>query len=525
MSFFSGVIDFFESIFMASNPEVKKKQALKKIESELKNNRYGIYSNGLVEANFAELLRMMFFASKPILKILDNTLCSEDIKRNSRFEEQLLLTGFDDENQQLLESLEYENRKKGARAAAGISRYFDGEKRKLESIIAAMESPDFVAIEDVIDIIKQLYDVCNYKYLTTLRIFDVNFSSSVDYQPAFQDVPAELLENAMNDLYFVFAGLNITKSVANAILALGQLLTGQKLSDRTSREVLDALKKFQSIRRQVLTNEVLLSLLRVCKKDPELMPERAVYKEKVRKKYAAYLQEKFVIEEKRIKRELQDETIVNEVKTLFAGYEMPRVNGYNADLNSQLKQSSPVSFEWILPFQVLKGFMRYYYEDTIKSLMNDIAIEGFFSNPAFKTDFSQLVYTANDTLSRLSDFEKKFDRGEAFDESILTGFIRDSHKDNSFMTKLKDLVDEINESAKDLIQKECSNLNQLNTVISELLIETKKPTSEIISNLRVLMISSRNKETYEAMERQHSQWIIFLEIMKNYVIIGNIDKQ
>ena len=85
MSFFSGVIDFFESIFMASNPEVKKKQALKKIESELKNNRYGIYSNGLVEANFAELLRMMFFASKPILKILDNTLCSEDIKRNSRF--------------------------------------------------------------------------------------------------------------------------------------------------------------------------------------------------------------------------------------------------------------------------------------------------------------------------------------------------------------------------------------------------------------------------------------------------------
>ena len=138
MSFFSEVIDFFESIFMASNPAVKKKQALKKIESELKNNRNGIFSNGMIEPNFAEVLRIMYQASKPILKILDNTICSDDITRNDRFEEQLLLTGFDDEAQQILESLEYENRKKGAREASNISRYFESERRQLEKVINLM---------------------------------------------------------------------------------------------------------------------------------------------------------------------------------------------------------------------------------------------------------------------------------------------------------------------------------------------------------------------------------------------------
>ena len=525
MSFFSEVIDFFESIFMASNPAVKKKQALKKIESELKNNRNGIFSNGMIEPNFAEVLRIMYHASKPILKILDNTICSDDITRNDRFEEQLLLTGFDDEAQQILESLEYENRKKGAREAPNVSRYFESERRQLEKVINLMNSQDFGAIEDVIDVIRQIYDVCNYKYLTALRIFDINFSTSPDYEPSFQAVPAELVETSLNELYFVLAGINITRSVANAILALGELLTGQKLSDRSSREVMDALKKLQTVRRQVLTNEVLLGLLRVAKKNPELMPERAVYKAKTRQKYAKYLQEKFVTDEKRMKSELQDETIVSEVRNLFAGYELPKVNGYNADMNNQLKQSSTTSFEWILPYQVLKGFVRYYYEERIKPLLNDIVIEGFFSNPTYKTDFSQVVYATNDTLSRLEEFEKKFERGGPFDEALLTGFIRDSHKDNSFVLKLKEQVEIINKSAKDLIQKECATINHLNRIVTELIIESKKPTSESISNLRVLMMSSRNRDNYEAMERQHPQWIIFLEIMKNYVIIGNIDKQ
>ena len=49
----------------------------------------------------------------------------------------------------------------------------------------------------------------------------------------------------------------------------------------------------------------------------------------------------------------------------------------------------------------------------------------------------------------------------------------------------------------------------------------KKPASEIISNLKVLMMSSRNRDNTDLLEKQHANWEIFFEIMKNYAIITN----
>ena len=58
------------------------------------------------------------------------------------------------------------------------------------------------------------------------------------------------------------------------------------------------------------------------------------------------------------------------------------------------------------------------------------------------------------------------------------------------------------------------------TEIGELLTDAKKPTSEIISNLKVLMMSSRNRDNTDMLEQQYPNWEIFFEIMKNYAIIN-----
>ena len=86
-------------------------------------------------------------------------------------------------------------------------------------------------------------------------------------------------------------------------------------------------------------------------------------------------------------------------------------------------------------------------------------------------------------------------------------------------------IDRINRQAKELIQTETTNVFQLYKKINDILIESKKPSSEVITNLKVLMISSRNRENSDCMENQNGQWKVFLEVMKNYVIIGNIEKK
>ena len=135
------------------------------------------------------------------------------------------------------------------------------------------------------------------------------------------------------------------------------------------------------------------------------------------------------------------------------------------------------------------------------------------------------MFTCNDSLERINAFESKFTRGNEFDETNITSLIRDSHKDATFESTLKSLIDRINRQAKELIQTETTNVFQLYKKINDILIESKKPSSEVITNLKVLMISSRNRDNSDCMENQNGQWKVFLEVMKNYVIIGNIEKK
>lgn len=208
---------------------------------------------------------------------------------------------------------------------------------------------------------------------------------------------------------------------------------------------------------------------------------------------------------------------------MFPDSSLEELIGYNEELNNQLKQSSPASFIWVTPMQVLKTFMHVYYNDQVKTLLNDIVIEGFFNNPAYKSDFSSTVYACNDSSERINEFEQKFARGGEFDEAIISSLIRDSHKDADFAMKIKDMIEQVNRMAKNLIQAESTNVYELYLKIGELLIDSKKPTPDSISNLKVLMGSSRNRDNTTLLEQQFSQWKIFLEIMKNYAIIGNIE--
>ena len=82
------------------------------------------------------------------------------------------------------------------------------------------------------------------------------------------------------------------------------------------------------------------------------------------------------------------------------------------------------------------------------------------------------------------------------------------------------MVNDINNQAHENLQNIVTNLCDLYKQLGELLADAKKPSSEIISNLKVLMMSSRNRDSTSFLEANYNNWKIFFEIMKNYVIIN-----
>ena len=70
-----------------------------------------------------------------------------------------------------------------------------------------------------------------------------------------------------------------------------------------------------------------------------------------------------------------------------------------------------------------------------------------------------------------------------------------------------------------MIPRAVNAINKVSKHISGILQDAKKPASENIANLKVLMMSSRNRDNTDLLERQYPSWQIFFEIMKNYAII------
>ena len=530
MSIIQAIKNFFENIFHSNSPEVQKRIKLQKLESELRMHPSGIYKGELLQPNFAEALRILYMNLRPISKILDNTITSGDVKRNRNFEQELIITGYSDEDREILESLSYENRLQALSGDSDMSEHklFDLQKQKLERIVADLRTPQFSKMNDVLASLKQLSDLCHFNFITPLQLFDDTFAKHKDdegYVPQYQPLPLATFENILMDLYYLTADFQITMPMGNAILALNQLLNDTENDSRTKKEILQNLRRIRAVLKNPLDSETLFKLIRLSKGDPNFVPQKASYEENVCKKFAEKLQEKFQSDELHIRNELKNSQVKQELSELFPDGKMEAIKGYSKETVEIIANNSPSNFIWVVPLQILKTFLKIYYGESLRNLLNDDVVEGLFTNPTKKSNFSQLIYSLNDSMSLISQFENTFDDGQKYSVGMIKNYINDSHRDSDFGRKLTALIDSANSEAKEIIQKTASLLNTLHADLGDFLQDAKRSSSEIVTNLKSIMFSSRNRETTSLLELQFPLWKVFFEILKNYVIIKKAKKE
>ena len=525
MGFIKTLSDIFESIFKRSSPEVQKKQQMKKLEQEIREFQPSICRNGMLLPNFGEAIFALYKNTRPLDNLFSVTVSPNDIPRQRRFEAQLIVTGYPLQDQEALEALSFENRKEDILAeTSNQDRIYLRQRKELERLIKSLNSDGFKKMDADLLQLRQLVEFCRYNYTPFLQAFDTNFiPADLMYKPSYREISLSTAQNLLEDLYYQSSGLVISTSTADAVLALAQLRKGGDLQDDEKKNFLGNLKKINYILTRVLNPEKLKALIRLCRQDLLYEPEVAKYTGSPRQDFANMLQARFDAEEQRIKTEIQDETISDEVSALFPDTPLEEVGSYSQSYNALLQTEVSMSFKWILPMRILKTFLRHYLPEGAKALLNDIVIEGFFNNPAYKSSFSSIVYAAINADQEIKAFEESFGTDKKHSIAVLESYIKDSKKDKDFFKKLEKMVQMINDDAHNVLQAACTNLSSLSRQLAELLADAKKPSSEIISNLKVLMMSSRNRDNTNFLESNYQNWNIFFEIMKNYVIINSGD--
>lgn len=523
MSFFSQLIELFESLFHGSSPEVRQKQDLRKIETELRNLQPAIYKSKQILPNFAEVFRIFQENIIPLKKIFEETIANPNIRIREKYIGLLIETGFSDKSKDILESLEYENRKKEFFGDISAKRVHESQRKKIDILLKELNSGSFSLIERTLQNLDVLSDICNFSFTSLLREFNPDYrAGSIEQTGTFMAVPLEILEQYLTDFYFLTAHFTIDAALGRAVIALYVAKSPDILSEKDQNQILTHLRKIFSIMKKVLTPTNLKNLICLIKNDPLYEPKSSTNQENLIFKYADKIKHTFETDTQRIDVEVQDEHLQQEVSKLFGDTELDLLNGYNQENSKIFFRSGAGSFLWVTPLQILKNFITKFYDNKVNGLLNDLVVEGFFNNPQYKTDFSSRVFACSESGKRIIEFEESFEREGKNNIALMTGYLHDSHKDQTFMKSLASMISTVNVEAKNLIQKETSNFFLLSKNLAELIPDVRRTAPEYIENIRILFTSPRNKDSFEFLETTFPMWNIFLDIMRNYAIIGDV---
>ncbi len=521
MPMLSRIIDFLKLLFSPKNPEIQKNQQLKVIDARLSKITPSIYNNGQVQVAFAEALFSVYTNIGIFSSLLSFVQLPEQKLVKNRVYDTLIKSGYNDASLKKVESLTYEMRKKVLDSSLSRDKDIAEQAQVFLAVQKDLHTTGFAQIEKTLQDLELFYDLSNFNFVNILKSFDPSFSP-LDSKPNFTSLDCETISDELLNLYYVSAKLKLTGSLGRAITAVATIIPGQ-LNNMSQDQLMVRLKKIATALNRALAPDVLKDIIAIGKRKAEIEPEYATSTANPLEEYSLRQKARFAADTERLNVEFQDQERSREIQDIFGDKQLLSLECYNSQVNEVLQSDSSCSFLWITPMQVIKTFLFSYLGLEIQSLLNDIVVEGFFATNEAKTDFSSSVFDCLESFSDIKGFENSFARNEKYDSALLQGYIKDSKKDPEFARTLGKMVSEINENAKRLTQKQSTSIYELYKLLLTTLEDSRRSNPELITNIKFLFTSSRNKEAVDLLEKSLPKWGAFLNLMKHYAQLGNIE--
>lgn len=480
MSILQRIINFFKNLFFSkTSGGTQLRTECKKCEAELKQVQPSIYKNGTLLPAFGELIFLLYTHTSVLFKLLSFMGPGGNVHIKERLFDMLIHTGYSQADKEKWLTLSFEERKRKMEASSNIQREIESQNHSLEDLLAKTRSNTFIQIEQTLKNLSLLYDLCAFNYISLLNLFNPDFDP-VDPQNTFISVPIGDATESLLDLYYICSALEINASLARALLACA-VHSGSASAAIPEEEIIKHIKKIATVLTKVLTPAVLKNCILVGKNDASFTPETAKAKSSPLADFAARTKSRFASEAERIKVELQDRQLEIETKNLFDSLPLLELQAYNADTNKILKDESAESFLWITPVQIIKTFLNRFFEEQTTGFLNDIA--------------------------------------------LILSHVKDGHKDPVFSRQLATMVATANADAKEVVQTQVSYLYDLYRMLVMLFEDSHNSTPTVMSNIKLLFTSSRNRSRADLVEQSLPKWALFLSIMKNYAVIGSLERR
>lgn len=372
-----------------------------------------------------------------------------------------------------------------------------------------------------------LSDLCDFDYAAFLNRFNNNLQLTAGTptsisQDNFEEVFAKDVIKNLLDFQFIIRNVAITQTAVDNIVFLAQSLGN--FTDEIGEKLEKTLSTVETLLANRLKRTTIPIILKLINDDPNFEEKITVSESKPLQEYVDRMSENFQADSKRLLKITKETNITGLIEKCFGSDQLKPLDGYNDTVNDAIQNLSNISFDWVKPMQLLKSFTEMYFETHFKTFLRSLLIEGFFANKQVEGQYAAIYRSCEMLLGKIKNFEQLFKPKGQCNLIEIQGYIAEIEKGKDMKKQLQKIVEIANIQAKAVVQTGSKAYADLFAFTEHLLEDIKAPTPELITNIKALAVSSKNKESFACLEQDRHIFAMFLEIMKNYAVFGSVEK-
>ena len=267
--------EFFYSLFYLSEEEISSQNALRNIVQELKQCKYPVYRNdNTVLAGLPMIIYEIYRISLPFKNILQETICSNDIRLSGVFLDKLVESSFSDNQKILKENLSFSSRmeKISDLMREDFDKKVKEQTNEVDELIFSLTDPAFKSVDAKINKLFAFFDFCSFQFNTFFAYFDPGFNTIVNTDSVrdhynFENVDGMAVLQEILDLDYLIRNISVDEQLVDGILFLNSVLPQDKQVDEVY--IKKNLKNFFSKLENSLGKNTLKNIAKLIKKDPK----------------------------------------------------------------------------------------------------------------------------------------------------------------------------------------------------------------------------------------------------------------
>ncbi|HCM26593.1 MAG: hypothetical protein A2Z99_15205 [Treponema sp. GWB1_62_6] len=471
---------------------------------------------------FANAVLELAIDLRPAREVISRTVAASDVRIARRYRDMLVERRLDADARGLLGNWSFETLKARASAVADPETELARAEAEMRPIDLSLEGSNAADIDAELARFERLVDICRYDFGRLLMYFDhAADPDSPSWKPKFVSADATQIAGELVDLYSVVADFNVDAAALSDVVTLAEVLGG---AEENARAATKGATRANRILASTLSAPTLTALIRVARKENSYRPPAPVPATSAVSSYRERLKARRKEDRERVSRELRERSMASDIEALFGRPPdggLLAVQGFDDELNRRLQAGVSRSFGWILPLRILKTFEKRWLVPALVEAARRVAVEGFFESAAFRSRLTDAVGKLEKTGARIAAFEEAAGGQSRTSAYALRKALDESAAGKDSRDVSVRIASALDDRAKEIVDQDARSLRDLAEAIFDIIGDFKKPTPEIVTNIRTLA-ASKDKALMPTLVNGYNAIARFLKLMKAFMIVTPI---